>query len=574
MKLAERHPLLLIIGVWLLLRVIFFEGLFGFDDLSHVNFALHPDHLPRNHWETRLLYNGLLALSVHTLGFAEWVLALPGLLGSLVFTLATWWVTRRLVSAEAGFLAGIFASLLVLDVTLSTYPAASSLANGFAALGTATLLIAGTRRGLLAAAGAILGISVWTHISMIFYVGILAGATALAGWPRLDWRRAISICAVSALAFLVCELIAFWWLTGNPLYEFTIISKTHMFNQQFAVPLRLPSGKINPSWMLWPLWNLVFSKAFGFFIAVPLAITAFLRRSLEPALRLAPLTILLYWAWICYGSQHPLKYLPLDHDTRYWYPMALPACLLAAALISRVAGAAKRRTFSALLILPNCFLLLMSGSWGQNVEISRELLQYANAHWGTFFVTDRYTYDEMYILLGARPPQNIGLIGDTTTAFYHPDAAARRAADDPHLQVLYNPLQEWRADFETFRKEIDGMERQNISQGRYRMLAYLLPPSMRNRYPLLLRKPPAQLATRCSFGTDQLAPAFRVKLRSSVIEPWFRYAHQPAHRILGGAGPQTKILQDRTEGDRQVMPTYSIFPLLRAFNYSSECTSG
>ena len=94
MSLKGRWSALVVCAIWLGCRIAFFQGLWGF--LYHVNYALHLDHVPRNHWETRLLYNGLLALSICSLGFAEWVLALPTLLGSLAFTLGTWWTARRL----------------------------------------------------------------------------------------------------------------------------------------------------------------------------------------------------------------------------------------------------------------------------------------------------------------------------------------------------------------------------------------------------------------------------------------------------------------------------------------------
>jgi len=96
MSLKGRWSALVVCAIWLGFRIAFFQGLWGFDDLYHVNYALHLDHVPRNHWEARLLYNGLRALSICSLGFAERVLALPTLLGSLAFTLGTWWAARRL----------------------------------------------------------------------------------------------------------------------------------------------------------------------------------------------------------------------------------------------------------------------------------------------------------------------------------------------------------------------------------------------------------------------------------------------------------------------------------------------
>jgi hypothetical protein len=510
--------LLLVVGTWLALRIVFFEGLWGFDDLYHVNYALHLDHIPTNHWETRLLFNGFLALSIRMFGFHQWALALPGLLGSLAFTLSTWWAGRRVLGEHAGLLAGLFAATLVGDVTLSTNPAATSLANGFAAAGTAALLVAGGRGRILSLAGVLLGCSALAHPVMMLYVGIVTAATLLAGLPRLEWRTAAVVGGTSAVTFLLGDLGAFWWLTGNPLYaESVIVGKPDIY-EVFAEPLRLASGALNPRWFVWPVWNLLFSKAFGLCIAVPLIASAIAWRHLETRLRLATLTVLLYWAWVCYGSQLPFKYVPLDHDTRYWYPAALPALLLAAAAVGRMATSWGRATLCALLLVPNCLMLLAAGSWGQNVQISRDLLRFASAHPDAFFVTDGYSYDEMYILLGGRPPENVGLIGDARPFFYQPDTSMRRAGDDPTLLVLYNPLQEWRVNFGDFRAQISGLPRRDISDRTYRLIAYVLPAGMRARYPFLLRRPAAQLASSAS-PDEPPAPAGPLRSPVGALQP-------------------------------------------------------
>jgi len=495
--------LVFVVSVWLLLRILFFEGLWGADDLYHVNFALHPDHLPTNHWETRLLYNGLLALSIRMFGFHQWVLALPGLLGSLAFTVATWWAGRRILGEHAGLLAGLLAATLAGDVTLSTNPSATSLANGFAAAGTAALLLAGQRSPVLVLAGVLLGWAVLAHPAMMLYVGVVSAATLVAAVPRLEWRAAAVVCVTAAVTFLVCDSGAFWWLSGNPLYsESVILGKPDIYNiSEFAEPLRLASGALNPRWLVWPFWNLLVSKAYGLCIGVPLLAALLSWRHLGTRLRLATLTVLAYWAWICYGSQVPFRYVPLDHDTRYWYPAVLPALLLAAAAVYRVSTTRNRLILGALLLVPNCLLLLAAGTWGQNVQISRELLNYARAHPGEFFVTDGHSYNEMYVLLGGRPPENVGLIGDAPTTFYQPDARMRRAADDPALMVLFNPLQEGRTGFDDFRAQISRLPRRDLTETRYRLIAYLLPAGIRAQYRFLLRKPPAQLAVSSTFAT-------------------------------------------------------------------------
>ena len=484
----------ILIALWFLIRIVFFEGLWGFDDLHHVNFALNPNAFPQNHWQARLLFNSLIGLSIRVFGFGEWVLAIPGMLGSLAFVVATWWTGRQLWDDYTGFLAGILSCLLVLDVTHATYPAANSLANGFCAVGTGMVLAANKRRSFLVVGGLILGLSVLTHMTMVFYVAIFAVALIISTCPQFEWQHGSIFIASAVVCFLVLNLSTYALLTGDALYQFSIAAKTHLSNQSFAVPLKLPSGGVNPAWVRWPFINFIFSKAFGLLISLPVILAMLKWSRLEQSLRLVTLTIIIYWAYVCFGSQHPLHYLPLDHDTRYWYPLALPACILTSGIV-RHYFKTKRLRFGLLAALSalNVFLLLSSGSWGQNVEISKELLHFANKHPETFFVTDRHTYTEMFILRGGYPPQNVGLLIGTKASFNNPDASFYRPPNDPKLKVLYNPLQEWRQHISSYLNVVANFERHEITPKRYRTIAYFLPKIVRNRYPQLVRKPAAQL---------------------------------------------------------------------------------
>ena len=70
-----------IVLVWLAFRIVFFRGFVGSDDLGHMRFAYFWDRFPKNHWETRLVYNVLLRLSLGLFGYNEIAAAVPTLLG-------------------------------------------------------------------------------------------------------------------------------------------------------------------------------------------------------------------------------------------------------------------------------------------------------------------------------------------------------------------------------------------------------------------------------------------------------------------------------------------------------------
>jgi hypothetical protein len=494
MTLTRTRSLVIVILIWLVCRVVFFQGYWGFDDLFHANYALHPDHLPGNHWETRLFYNWLLVLGLRLFGYSEPVLALPGLFGSLLLTLITWAATRKFYGERAGLLGGVLASQLVIDITLSTNPTANSLANGFATLSTAMVLFGRRQIALLLIAGAISGIAAYTHPVFLFYSFMLAVVLAVISWPCIEWRKGLIFGIAAIVAYMGLEFTTFGLLTGNPLYGFQVINQTHLYNQDFSVPLHLASGSINPMWIVWPFWNLFFSKAFGFLLVISLALAFYFWRHIDVSLRLGALIIVFYWVWTSFGSQHPFKYLPLDHDTRYWYPLALPCCIIASTLIQRLRSPGVRWALSLLLICPGYVMLLSSGNWGQNIEISRELLTYARAHHDECFVTDPYTLDEMYMILGARAPENVGVYGDGLPALCPTTHLQRRSLGDPAAAVLYNPLQEWRINFRPIRMALQGVRRLDLTPVKYRLLAYLVPPEFRRRYSLFIRKPAAQLA--------------------------------------------------------------------------------
>jgi hypothetical protein len=483
------------VALWLLLRVVFFEGLWGFDDLHHVNFALNPNEHPQNHWEARLLFNGLIALSINVFGFAEWVLAVPGMFGSLIFIIATWWTARSLWDNSTGLLAGVMACFLVLDITHTTYPAANSLANGLCALGTG-MVVATEKRSSFLLGGLLLGLSIFVHMAMLFFVVILSATLIISDWPRFEWQKGLILLTTALVCFLGLNLSTYAILTGDPLYQFSIVAKTHLPNQNFSISLWLPGGEINPAWVRWPFVNFIFSKAFGMLISIPVGLALINWSRLEHSMRFMVLTIVFYWAYVCFGSQHPFRFLPLDHDTRYWYPLALPACILIAGVVMQYYRKnILRYVVTALLLGMNVFLLISSGSWGQNVEISKELLRFAETHPNRIFVTDSHTYNEMFILLGGHKPKNVGLLAESKTLFDDLDSSILCSTDDPELRVLYNPLQNWRKHIQPYLNSVSNFERQEIAPNRYRTIAYLLPTALRERYPLLIRKPAAQLGS-------------------------------------------------------------------------------
>ena len=62
--------------VWLTMRMVFFVGVTGSDDMYYLRYAALWDRTLTDHWEARLLGNALTAVSLRLFGLTE-VAALP-----------------------------------------------------------------------------------------------------------------------------------------------------------------------------------------------------------------------------------------------------------------------------------------------------------------------------------------------------------------------------------------------------------------------------------------------------------------------------------------------------------------
>jgi hypothetical protein len=488
-----------VVGVWLALRLVFFEGLWGYDDLYHVNWAVHP-RVPVDVWEARLLFNGLLWVSHALFGFSEAAFSLPTMLGSLMILGSALWAAGRLLDGHAALLAGLGVATLAGDILRATDPMANPLSAGFASVGMAALVTSpgfATRRA--AAAGVALGLSVYTHLATLFVVLPIVAAWAFAERTRARALAAAFVLGVAGATSLVLELGVMGLVAGDPLLHPKLLSSTHLQIQQYVVPPRLPDGAWNPEWFTWPIQNLILSKDFGLFLSLPVGLALPRWRALSAERRFLVGCVLLGWMWLSFGTQHPLSYAPLDHQTRYWHALAMPAVVLAVATFRTLESVWARRGYVLALLAPMPLILLGSGSWGQNVEVSRALLTYAQASPERVFVTDPYTYDEMYALVGcAPPPANVRVpLGQPDPEFYKPPQSTRVDLKTPDLAVLVNVLNYGRVRSEALGRLVETeLVATPVGEPAWRPFARLLPESLRAQHPWMMRHPAPTLATR------------------------------------------------------------------------------
>lgn len=485
--------LLGVLVIWLVVRVVFFEGFQGSDDFSHVRFAYFWDRVPVDHWEARVLYNGLLFVAFKVFGFGEVSGALPGLLGSLLLLGAGMWIAWIVSRAMwMVLLTGLFLACMPIDVCGSTTPCATkTLATGLLAMGLALLLrYRGWRAVLLA--GLFGALSIFTHTAVMFIVAIVLVSVGLV--DRARRRDVIAAAAAAGAGALLLNVIVFGLWTGDPLHRFHIISQVHLGHMDVDANARwvtTATGDINWSFFLQPVVDLLASKSFGFFgLVAVVGGLAFWRRC-SRAGRTMIVALGLSWLWMSFGTHSPKAYLAFPGTTAYWQPFTLLFALIAAELCRSVRPSLAVSTATA-LVLSNVLLLASSGSWGQSVEISRELLVYARAHSNESFVADDRTLTEMYVLNEFKMPPNVRRISDSKgPTFGRAAIVDSQVLAAGEVLVLENPLNTCREPaFVTFLKAHSGRLRYQ-SDARCRMICRVVPPLQ--RYAFAVRKPPGRV---------------------------------------------------------------------------------
>jgi hypothetical protein len=460
----------------LAVRFMFFEGLWGSDDLVHVQFAMDWNRLPANHWESRLLYNALLRLAIQTVGMNEIAYALPGLLASMIMVACSVWCAGCCAGSRAAVSAGLIASSLPVDIIYSTVPTAMSLSAGLAALGTLLLLL-GNRTYTKVIASVTLALAILAHLSAFFYVSaLICGLCFTAqGWPE-RWRT-IGYWAVIVVLSAVLELGLFVIITGDPLYEFRLVGQKHLLSEDLMTP-----SHQNFKWYIWPLRDWLFSKEFGVAIFCGCVWAFSTWRRLPARLQALAVTIVVFWIWNGYGTHSPTSYLPL-RVTRFAYTLAMPTAVLLGCLVatpSRVGA----WVFAANVGI-GLLLVASSGSWGQKLEITREFMPYIQAHPEVLFLADAPTRNEILVLNHGKDLANV-----VTWDEGPPDT-------DRPVAVLVNPLhKEKRPEGLNLGKAI------YVTEPAYRRLAILFPEERVKRHAWFVRRPQGQICLLAEKDTE------------------------------------------------------------------------
>ena len=388
---------------WVLATAFFWVGFTGDDDLFYARYAYLFHRPPIVWWEFRI--PAILAMrgSFLIFGPTEFAAALPSLLASLAIMGSVAWIVgwprRRSWHAQTAML---IAAVIPIDVGFRSYPSANQIAAGLLALGTACILKGGRRVQIVGSA--LLAVAFMTHEISFFYVALFCLTLLAFDWKRF-WRP-VGWCVGLAAVLVIAESITYASLLGDPLARLKTSASTTATTQVGVDP---DTGLQGVRFFLWPVQNLIASKQFGFDLIVLLLTGAVAWRRLTREQRLLLVATFAVFLWLGYGSQVPWAYKPLYRQFHYYncltlgvaalLPFTIGYALAHRQLLAKIAVAG--------LVAVHVLSLAVTGRWGTNVDVSRDLLRYARHHPDQQFVTDVGTMNQMYVLNGFRLPDNV-----------------------------------------------------------------------------------------------------------------------------------------------------------------------
>jgi len=337
--------LLALLGAALIVRLVFFGGLLGWDDVEYWEAAraLRAGRfVPASTFELRYTLTVPLALGQAWLGEREWVPALVPLAYSVAHLLLAWALARPWGGTRVATAAVALLAVLPLDVIGATDVHADLPLAVFLAA-TVYAVLRGERapraqRAWFLLAGATLALGTMTKETALALLVVLALRRKLT--PGGASLAAYGCLAVGLVGVLAADMIWLGCVTGHPLYRYA--GPTPGFHR--ALMLDLPSGY---GWMLgYPAMLLSpLNGSFGYFAGIFYLVVATTLRSLrEPAPVAAQLA--LWWGVLLAF----FNFAPLDasftrplfhHFARTLHPLLLP--FVVAAALWLVEGSVGRR---------------------------------------------------------------------------------------------------------------------------------------------------------------------------------------------------------------------------------------
>lgn len=311
------------LGVGLLIRLYFFNGVSLADDMNYwtqsIATGLHGEWPPLNHhWHTRL---GLIlpcAALLKLFGLKIWAPYIFTMLGGLLEIAATYYIARHFVSESAAKLAAWLCVFFPLNILYSSYLYVDLWAGLLSAIS-----IYFWHRGMVAdriryyvLASAFFGIA-WLFRETILMCAPIYMALWL--YSRRWHSRKFLWVLPPALLILAAEALLYQFTADNWRYRLdAILGARGQLAADFTGVKRF--------W-LQPFVELVTSHELGIFLLASLLVAVF---NFFRCARPLAVWLLVGFGWLCWGTTIPFAWLPLQGDPRYLTVLTIPSLVLLA----------------------------------------------------------------------------------------------------------------------------------------------------------------------------------------------------------------------------------------------------
>jgi 4-amino-4-deoxy-L-arabinose transferase-like glycosyltransferase len=334
-----------IIVVAAFLRVAFYPGFFGSDEVTYVESAFK---LLNGDWRVdsyvganRYGVNLPVAAFGAAFGPSEWSAAAYALLCSIAEVALVTWFGMRVLGPRAGVLGGLLLATLPMHVhaagRLSADPPVC-----LAVTASFVLFYLAERRearALYFAAGCAVGWSFWVKpVIPLFLLAFLAYPFL---FRRFTWKWAWMVLGFALLVLANCAL--FWWLTGDPWYLYRAVAERRAsgYLEEGAA-----AGSITdaPGFYLMYLLGKVYHTGLLGYLAAAGIVVGWSSRRAQASAGVSAFAYTVWWGLgllavfsLLVVSIDPLLFIP--KQTNYMLLFVAPLCLLAGVALARLQGA-------------------------------------------------------------------------------------------------------------------------------------------------------------------------------------------------------------------------------------------
>lgn len=412
--------IILFILMGLIIRLIFFTGISGADDLFHIFPAFQMSKgifLPYEHFEQlRLGITLPAALSFNIFGFNQFTISLYPLICSLMSIILVYFLGRTLIDEKTGLLAALLLTFYPLDVIFSTKLYVDVPLAFFMGLVIYFYLRAfeTDKKRFYVLCGLSLGISYICKLNGLYILLVMGLYTIYK--RRFDLKSLFII--LGFLAIFVPESIYYHKKTGDLLYRFKIASGSGVTEiQSMYDQATEPHGKVDngpnldptpffkkedkgagivrgSNWYFEPLLMLLTNQEFGFFCFFIIPISGYCLVKRKRKVYVILLWMIPLFLYLAYGSISPFRYVPLRRWPRYYTPITFPALILLSYFLI------EKKTWLREKFLPFSVLFLLLTSIGfiyldngrDRSYLVKKLADFKRKHPETNLIVSRETY--------------------------------------------------------------------------------------------------------------------------------------------------------------------------------------